>query len=118
MAALATMTRTPAAVSSAGFGTLRHMAPEQLDGVPGDHRADIFAFGWLYEMLAGRKAFEADGFAAIAAIMTADPPPIAAIQTAHPLLDHVPRRCLRRIVSGAGSRFATSPPSCAGSSTT
>src|SRR5262245_10754557 len=98
MAAALTMTRPPPAASSRGFGTLQYMAPEQLDGEEGDHRADIFAFGCvLYEMLAGRKAFEADGTSsAIAAIMTADPPPIAAIQSAHPLLDHLLRRCLEK----------------------
>ena len=98
MAAPLTMTRPPAVVASAGFGTLQYMAPEQLDGDAGDHRADIFAFGCvLYEMLAGRKAFEAEGAsAAIAAIMTADPPPVAALHSAHPLLDHVLRRCLEK----------------------
>ena len=35
------------------------MAPEQLEGNEVDARADIFAFGVvLYEMIAGRKAFE------------------------------------------------------------
>ena len=53
-------TRPPTATVSSGFsGTIQYMSPEQLDGDPGDHRADIFAFGCvLYEMLAGRKAFE------------------------------------------------------------
>ena len=74
------------------------MAPEQLDGDAGDHRADIFAFGCvLYEMLAGRKAFEgASAVTVIAAIMSSEPPPIAALQSAHPLLDHVLRRCLEK----------------------
>src|SRR5258705_2335750 len=49
----------PAPTSASGFGTLAYMAPQQLDGDAGDHRADIFAFGCvLYEMLAGRKAFD------------------------------------------------------------
>ena len=35
------------------------MAPEQLEGCEADARTDIFAFGAvLYEMLAGKKAFE------------------------------------------------------------
>jgi serine/threonine protein kinase len=52
-------TRPPTATVSSGFtGTIQYMSPEQLDGDPGDHRADIFAFGCvLYEILAGRKAF-------------------------------------------------------------
>ena len=92
-------TRPPTATASSGFsGTVQYMAPEQLDGDPGDHRADIFAFGCvLYEMLAGRKAFEgASAITVIAAIMSSEPPPIAALQSAHPLLDHVLRRCLEK----------------------
>src|ERR1700730_5585285 len=59
MAPSLTATRPPTATTTAsGFGTVQYMAPEQLHGGAGDHRADIFAFGCvLYEMLAGRKAF-------------------------------------------------------------
>jgi Tol biopolymer transport system component/tRNA A-37 threonylcarbamoyl transferase component Bud32 len=92
-------TRPPSATVSSGFsGTVQYMAPEQLDGDPGDHRADIFAFGCvLYEMLAGRKAFEGGTvLTAIAAITGSEPPPIAALRSAHPLLDHVLRRCLEK----------------------
>jgi eukaryotic-like serine/threonine-protein kinase len=91
-------TRTAPVSSATSFGTLQYMAPEQLEGDAGDHRADIFAFGCvLYEMLAGRKAFEAATPAtAIAAIMSSEPPPIAALETAHPLLDHLLRRCLEK----------------------
>ncbi len=38
----------------------RELAPEQLEGKEADARTDIFAFGaMLYEMAAGRKAFDA-----------------------------------------------------------
>ena len=41
------------------MGTVGYMAPEQVRGMPADHRADIFSFGCvLYEMIAGRRAFE------------------------------------------------------------
>ena len=91
-------TRPPAVTAASGFGTVQYMAPERLDGDAGDHGADIFAFGCvLYEMLAGRKAFEgASAAAVIAAIMSIDPPPIEALQSAHPGLDHVMRRCLEK----------------------
>jgi Tol biopolymer transport system component/tRNA A-37 threonylcarbamoyl transferase component Bud32 len=90
-------TRPPSATVSSGFsGTVQYMSPEQLDGGEGDHRVDIFAFGCvLYEMLAGRKAFEgATAITAIAAIMNTEPPPIPALEAAHPLVNHVMRRCL------------------------
>jgi Tol biopolymer transport system component len=91
-------TRTTTTTGASGYGTVQYMAPEQLDGDAGDHRADIFAFGCvLYEMLAGRRAFEgASAVTVIAAIMSSEPPPIAALQSAHPLLDHVLRRCLEK----------------------
>src|SRR5262245_53557523 len=89
-------TRPPSATVSSGFsGTVQYMSPEQLDGGEGDHRVDIFAFGCvLYEMLAGRKAFEGKtAVTAIAAIMNSEPPPIAGLQSM-PHLDHLLRRCL------------------------
>jgi Tol biopolymer transport system component len=92
-------TRPPPSVARGGFsGTVQYMAPEQLEGDPGDHRADIFAFGCvLYEMLAGRKAFEgASAVTVIAAITSTEPPPVATVQSAHPLLDHILRRCLEK----------------------
>ncbi len=49
-------------VEGAILGTLQYMAPEQLEGKDADARTDIFAFGaLLYEMAAGRKAFETVG---------------------------------------------------------
>jgi eukaryotic-like serine/threonine-protein kinase len=92
-------TRPPTATMSSGFsGTIQYMSPEQLDGHPGDHRADIFAFGGvLYEMLAGRKPFEGQSaVTVIAAIMSTEPAPIGTLKTSHPLLDHVMRRCLEK----------------------
>jgi eukaryotic-like serine/threonine-protein kinase len=44
------------------LGTAAYMAPEQARGRPVDRRADIWAFGAIiFEMLAGRRAFEGDG---------------------------------------------------------
>lgn len=43
------------------LGTKGYFAPEQLDGAPVDHRADIFGVGVvLYEALCGRLPFDAD----------------------------------------------------------
>ena len=88
-------TQSSFSTGESGFGTVQYMAPEQFDGDVGDHRADIFAFGCvLYEMLAGRRAFQgATPVTVIAAIMSSEPPPIAALEE-RPLLDRLLRRCL------------------------
>ena len=60
------------------MGTPKYLAPEQLRGLPVDHRADLFAVGAvIYEMLAGRAAFEAPNLVDILhAVGYADPPPL------------------------------------------
>jgi eukaryotic-like serine/threonine-protein kinase len=83
-------------------GTLHYMAPEQLEGREVDQRTDVFAFGTvLHEMLTGRKAFAGSTDASvIAAILTADPPPVSSSATSEslvsPALDHVVRRALEK----------------------
>jgi predicted Ser/Thr protein kinase len=56
-------------------GTVSYMSPEQIRGASVDARSDIFSLGlMLYEMLAGRRAFEAETSAEImAAILRQDP---------------------------------------------
>jgi serine/threonine protein kinase len=57
------------------LGTLQYMSPEQLQGKDVDARSDLFSLGCvLYEMLAGKQAFEGQSAASvIAAILERDP---------------------------------------------
>jgi serine/threonine-protein kinase len=60
------------------MGTVNYMAPEQVRGERADHRSDIFSVGvLLYELLGGRKAFEAESFAStLYRILQDDPEPL------------------------------------------
>ena len=61
-------------------GTVSYMSPEQVRGRAVDHRSDQFSFGLLlYEMAAGRKAFdEPESVQTLAAIISDEPPPLHA----------------------------------------
>ncbi len=81
------------------LGTVQYMSPEQLEGKDVDYRSDIFAFGAvLYEMLTGKKAFEANTHAsAIAGIMTRQPPSISShVKSLPRALDRVIKKCLAK----------------------
>jgi len=67
-------------------GTLHYLAPEVLAGHPSDARADLYALGVvLYEVLAGRRPFDAARPGdVIGAILRGDPPPIATSGAAIP----------------------------------
>ena len=80
-------------------GTLQYMSPEQIQGADPDVRTDIFAFGVvLYEMLTGKKAFDAKTSASVVAkILETHPPPMSTVvPLAPPALDHVVQLCLAK----------------------
>jgi serine/threonine protein kinase/tetratricopeptide (TPR) repeat protein len=81
------------------MGTVGYMSPEQVRGQTADHRADIFAFGAiLYEMLAGKRAFQKPTSAeTMTAILNEDPPGISQVTTiVPPALQRVVHRCLEK----------------------
>ena len=81
------------------LGTLQYMAPEQLEGLEADARADIFAFGQvLYEMATGHRAFEGKTKTSlIAAIVKGNPRPITELQPLTPAaFEHVVDKCLAK----------------------
>lgn len=58
------------------MGTPRYMAPEQALGEAVDHRTDLFATGAiLFEMLAGRPAFNGNTTVAIVHAAVHEQPP-------------------------------------------
>ncbi len=81
------------------MGTMGYMSPEQLRGLPVDHRTDIFSLGAiLYELLSGRKAFKRDSASdTIAAILMQEPPELTQSgRNISPALDHIVRHCLEK----------------------
>ncbi len=98
LSAVATAT-TPLTGQGTIVGTLQYMAPEQLEGQEADARTDIFAFGLiLYEMMSGKRAFEARSQAAvISGIMKTEVPPLSSVNSAvPPALDHVVTTCIAK----------------------
>ncbi len=89
-----------AAATQAGIviGTAAYMSPEQARGKSVDKRADIWAFGAvLYEMLAGRKAFEGETVSdTLAAVLMRDVDWSALPAETPSSVRRVLRRCLDR----------------------
>jgi serine/threonine-protein kinase len=88
-------------------GTVKYLAPEQLEAGPIDGRADLYALGAvLYESLCGQPPFERDSPSATALarlVSDADPPSTRAPGLS-PVLDPVLGRCLAR---NPEERYAT-----------
>ncbi|HEU4927322.1 MAG TPA: protein kinase, partial [Vicinamibacterales bacterium] len=80
------------------LGTAAYMAPEQAKGRSVDRRADIWAFGAvLYEMLSGRRLFEADDVSETLAAVLRQPIDWSIVpSTTPPAVRHLLARCLER----------------------
>ena len=77
---------TPLTQQGSVVGTYQYMSPELLQGAEADARSDIFSLGCvLYEMLAGRRAFDGKTQASvIASILALEPPQITTLQPTMP----------------------------------
>jgi serine/threonine protein kinase len=80
------------------------MSLEQVQGHPLDARSDIFSYGTvLYEMLAGRRAFQGDNPAqTMGAIVKSDP---AEVSKVRPILTPALERVVARWVGGPPSEI-------------
>ena len=82
------------------LGTAAYMSPEQARGKPIDRRTDVWAFGCvLFEMLAGKQAFESTGDTvsdAVAAVLMKEPDWNALPAGTPPHIRTLIRRCLQK----------------------
>ena len=80
------------------LGTASYMSPEQARGEAVDARTDVWAFGCvLFEMLAGRKVFAADGTSdSVARILEQEPDWNALPKSAPGSIKQLLRRCLTK----------------------
>jgi serine/threonine protein kinase/Tol biopolymer transport system component len=105
---------SPAMMTGVGvlLGTAAYMSPEQARGKATDKRADIWAFGCvLYEMLSGRRAFEAEEVSdTLAFVLTKEPRWDSLPAGTPPLIRRLLVRCLekdrkRRLADIADAKF-------------
>src|SRR5439155_8360786 len=83
------------------MGTPRYMAPEQVTGEPVDARTDLFALGAImFEMLAGRPAFNGRSVAEIIHATLSEQPPALTGSPAVAAVDRVIRRALAKRPTG------------------
>jgi serine/threonine protein kinase/dienelactone hydrolase len=91
----ATLATTPGMI----VGTVAYMSPQQAEGKSIDARSDIFSFGAVfYEMLTGKRAFQAQSTAALlSAVMRDDPRPLSEIRRDIPAeVRRIVTRCMKK----------------------
>jgi serine/threonine protein kinase len=105
------MTQSDAGLTMTGdlLGTLRYMSPEQAAGkrLPLDHRTDVYSLGiTLYELLAGRPAFDSSERAELLrAIAEIDPTPLRSLARTVPAdLETIVHKAIEK---DAADRYST-----------
>ncbi|QNI33785.1 protein kinase [Alloacidobacterium dinghuense] len=89
------------------MGSVYYMSPEQVRGGTVDQRSDLYSFGvTLYEMLTGRKPFQADTSYSVlnAQLNEAPKPPVEINPALSPELNNI---VLRAMVKNPDGRFRT-----------
>jgi eukaryotic-like serine/threonine-protein kinase len=97
--------RTMLTRAGSTLGTAAYMSPEQARGEPTDHRTDIWSLGVvLYEMITGKRPFEADyENALLYSILNSEPAPVTALRTGIPMeLERILFKCLAKL---PGNRY-------------
>jgi len=91
--------RTMLTKAGSTLGTAAYMSPEQARGESADQRTDIWSLGvLLYEMISGRRPFEAEYENALMySILNAEPEPLTSLRTGVPPdLERTIRKCLAK----------------------
>ncbi len=86
------------------LGTPYYLSPEQVLGVPADHRADIYSLGVMfYEMLSGKRAYVADTAMGLMHQHAHSPVPLLpeGLERYQPLLERMMNKDKHRRFSGA-----------------
>ncbi len=81
-------------------GTVAYMSPEQAQGLPVDHRSDIFSLGiLLYEMASGERPFKGNtNLSVLSAILKDTPRPVSELRDDAPRpLARMIQRCLEKL---------------------
>jgi serine/threonine-protein kinase len=93
-----TITTPAATMAGVILGTAAYMSPEQAKGRAADKRSDIWAFGCvLFEMLAGRRAFDAEDVSdTLAAVLRAEVEWSALPADVPPSIVTLLKRCLEK----------------------